>query len=108
MSHVDEFVSMSSEATRKARKAHRCCACGETILPGQVYTRHFTVFDGDVAAYKHCRRCLQIFREICKRSRGEPVLYTLNCGYSWEDTFGAMPADVEALAFALPCDGGPS
>lgn len=41
----------------RARKEHRCDCCGTAIRPGQRYHRLFTIFEGDAATSKHCRRC---------------------------------------------------
>lgn len=41
----------------KARKAHRCAACGGTIAPGTQYVRLFTLFDGEARDDASCAEC---------------------------------------------------
>lgn len=57
---------------RKARKKHRCCECGETIRPGQVYECVKGLWDGCWAEYKTCTLCVKI--------RGDPFPLRL---YLW-------------------------
>lgn len=104
MSHADEFYRVSSGALKVARKAHRCDACRETIQPGHTYYRHAGLLYGEWDHTKQCLRCHAMFEAISARSR-DPVLFTLDCGTSWEDAFGEpCPTEVEALAFTLPGD----
>lgn len=44
-------------ATPKARKAHRCWACGATIYPGERYRREARVGDGSAYTLKLCLPC---------------------------------------------------
>ena len=101
------------ERWRTARKGHACYACHEPINPGDRY--HFTswVFDGSAGSYKHCARCWAMYEAICAAHDAQPGAYSdawehvdlaLNCGTVWEDELGELPADVAALAFALPGD----
>jgi len=87
-----------------ARKEHRCCSCGEGIEPGHRYHYTFGVWDGDVSTYRHCARCWAMFDAIVAQTEpGELVDMQLACGTSWQDAFGSdPPAEVAALAFALP------
>ena len=48
---------------RKARKAHRCCECGGIIQPGEQYTYHSGIWDGDPDSYKICPDCEQLRKE---------------------------------------------
>jgi hypothetical protein len=90
-----------SEKWRKARKPHRCCACGETIQPGHTYHYLSGIWDGSAEDYKHCARCWTIFDALEDRTEGVALL--LNCGETWESAFGeAPPPELAALAFALP------
>lgn len=45
------------ETGRRARKTHRCSACGFSISPGGHYTEHFSVFEGDRFTEKICAAC---------------------------------------------------
>ena len=86
----------ASDRWRKARKPHRCCACGETIRPGDHY--HFTsgVWDGYPDSFKHCARCYRIWEKVLDRAdHGDAVRYDLGCDEEWRDP----PDDVAALAF---------
>jgi hypothetical protein len=44
----------------KARKRHKCYECYGPILPGEVYKRVGSLFDGHWETYKTCPRCLAI------------------------------------------------
>jgi hypothetical protein len=92
----------------RARKDHRCSACGETIRAGSLYTRIGVVFDGTAETVKQCGRCRAIFLAICDQDRCSPIDLGLNCGESWESVFGPCPPDVAALAFMLPHEHGAS
>ena len=45
---------------RKARKDHKCCACGRIIQPGEEYERVFGVWDADPGTFKTCNDCLSL------------------------------------------------
>lgn len=45
---------------RKARKAHRCCECGETIEPGARYLDTTGVWEGGPNRYRTCEGCAEI------------------------------------------------
>lgn len=47
-----------------ARKDHRCSCCGGRIKSGEVYVRHFSVFEGDVSAEKACGACEEMRRDF--------------------------------------------
>jgi hypothetical protein len=48
------------ETERKARKAHQCSSCKGAILPGQPYTKHFSILEpGDrPVSEKICAPCV--------------------------------------------------
>lgn len=100
--HCDVYV----EVGRIARKEHRCMACRERIAPGQHYTVTRSLYDGRWQNWKHCDRCLEMLNAILKQDRyGDMAVDpALNCGTLWEDAFGDVPEDVQALAFAIPSD----
>lgn len=90
---------VSRETWRRARIAHRCCACRETIRPGDRYHYLSGVWDGNPGSYKHCARCWTLLDAITEQwiddgSDFGPRL-DLSCGQPWD--FDA-PAPVE-LAF---------
>lgn len=88
---------------RKARKDHRCVACGETIRRGDTYEKHVDIFDGYVTDIKRCLRCATMWRAAQSKLGWNRVadLY-LNCGEDWEDRYGEPPAHIAALAFWRP------
>lgn len=49
--------SAFSEGTHKARKVHACSECRGIILPGEVYTKTWGVWDGDVLTFRRCEDC---------------------------------------------------
>ena len=50
-------AELSSWTFRKARKQHRCVACGGVIAAGKRYGILFTVFDGEAQSDKSCLPC---------------------------------------------------
>jgi hypothetical protein len=102
MSHADEFFAVQSGKVKTARKPHRCDACREAIAAGERYYDHKGLIDGTWERTKQCMRCHAIWRELVRACPGEPILMRLDCGEEWEDVLGPCPADVAALAFALP------
>lgn len=55
-----EMPSAYSEKTRKARKEHKCCECGETIKKGAEYQYTSGVWDGRPDSFKQCINCAEI------------------------------------------------
>jgi hypothetical protein len=93
------------ERSVKARKAHICDACKETIAPGHRYWKVSIVFDGTAETVIRCLRCQEIHLAI-RRSwieRGVDEMWPdekLNCGEVWEDEHnGPPPIEVAQLAF---------
>lgn len=54
-----------SETIVRARKAHSCCECRETIPHGAEYERTVGKWDGAVNTYKTCLACSEIRRTLC-------------------------------------------
>ena len=83
---------------RKARKEHKCVACGETIRAGDRY--HFVSQKDDTfGTFKHCARCWTLGEAILEAG-ADSWQYDLNCGVSWQEAFGQEPPDeVARLAF---------
>lgn len=74
-------------------------ACSETIEPGQRYRYSSGVWEGTPGSFKHCARCWHLYTELCDRSHDD-VAIMLDCGETWESSFGeAPPSDIAALAF---------
>jgi len=86
------------DAWRRARKEHKCFACGESIHQGDVY--HFTAQkDDEFCTFKHCARCWALGQAIIDAG-ADSWQYDLRCGVSWQEAFGEEPPDeVARLAF---------
>lgn len=54
-----------SATTRKARKSHRCCECGDPILPGDVYEYVCGKAEGEIFTVKTCAACVEIRKAFC-------------------------------------------
>ena len=52
-----EMPSTINTIERKARTAHKCCECDDTISPGDKYEYTSGVWDGRGASFKTCLRC---------------------------------------------------
>lgn len=105
----DERYVVYHERQVRARKAHACSACRETIPAGTAYVRVTWVFDGSADGVKRCNRCQAIhlhLRKKCAESDEDDLWpdERLNCGLKYEDEWGDLPDEIEALAFALPTD----
>lgn len=103
-----ESVDVYSNKMHTARKEVSCSACCENILVGQRYFREAALFDGEWIVTKRCLRCERIYQHLCllaKASEGGWPDSSLRCGHSYEEVHGeAAPAEIAALAFALPSD----
>lgn len=105
----DGFCEVYTRRTPVARKPHACCACGETIRPGDRYLDLTTIHRGDLRAYKRCLRCDAIHVHLVANvdaagDRGEwwPA-EALDCGNRYEDEWGGPPPDdISRLAFLTP------
>ena len=94
------------ERLLKARKAHKCTACGETIAKGHRYWRAGALFDGQWNTHKRCLRCKAIFDHLVARvvTTGmyldEGIAVDLDCGQDYQDAWGEdPPPEIAALAF---------
>lgn len=54
----------------KARKPHKCNCCGVNISPGEIYLKHFSVFDGQAYAEKMCDPCHTLMCEFSEAHEG--------------------------------------
>lgn len=102
-----ETYEIYNEQFPRARKAHTCSACKETIPSGIKYARIFVLFEKEVTIYKRCLRCQKIhehLRKLCYKHYMWPD-ERLNCGLNYADEWGQEPPpEIAALAFALPGD----
>lgn len=54
-----------AEAMRRARKAHKCCECGDPIAAGDLYHYASGNSDGDFFTAKTCASCEEIRKAFC-------------------------------------------
>ena len=54
---VDNYSEVWHEQEVKARKQHVCDGCNGLIAKGSKYTKHFSIFDGQVTSEKCCAAC---------------------------------------------------
>jgi hypothetical protein len=52
------------ESSRRARKTHVCCECGQLINPGERYQYVRGLWDGAWQSFKTCEICVRIRRDI--------------------------------------------
>ena len=73
MSCADVCLSMEFDGTTDfytekivtARKAHRCCECGDVIPVGARYERVVGKWDGDFGTFETCLVCVEIRKAFC-------------------------------------------
>ena len=84
---ADGYADCWSITTPKARKAHICCECKDTIKPGEKYERIFSIYDGAINVYKTCLFCAAEFKRLdVKRDYYDPGLVKgdLACALVWD------------------------
>lgn len=84
------------EQIRRARVAHRCCACVDWIRAGDRYTYISGVWDGRGSSHKRCLRCSTISDHLSEMAslhgEAQPRI-DLGCGHTYEDIFEEHPPD---------------
>ena len=65
-----EYCKVWREVTVKARKPHQCSCCKRTIAAGELYLRHFSVFEGQAVTHKMCSECEKDRDEFAKAHGG--------------------------------------
>lgn len=103
MCDYGESPTAWSETWRTARKTHRCCACGETVRPGDRYHYLSGVWDGSPGSYKHCARCWTMFKmieDVAEVFDEGGIRLDLACGELWRDNFS--DPEPTHLAFLTP------
>ena len=60
-----DLPEFSHDVERRARKAHRCCECRETIPKGATYEYTVGKWDGRIIAHKTCLPCVEIRNALC-------------------------------------------
>jgi len=77
----EDGPSCSTTATPKARKAHRCYECRETIPRGMKYERVSGIWKGSPLRYKTCLSCVEIRTHFTRGPDCEGFYY----GQLWPD-----------------------
>lgn len=62
---VEMGPSVARDEIRTARKQHKCCECGNPILPGDKYEYATGRWDGEWSHYKTCVSCKWIRDRYC-------------------------------------------
>lgn len=100
--YADEQYAVYDERFPRARKEHKCDACGDCIQRGDRYTRVGIVFDGEAYSVIRCLRCQTIhehLRTLDKSGEMWPDEW-LDCGEEYTDHWGKEPPpEIAALAF---------
>ena len=61
----DQFPECFTEVMIKARKEHKCCECGDIIMPGQIYRREKGIWNGKWDCFDTCSVCSAIRDDYC-------------------------------------------
>ncbi len=85
----DDYPEFSRAAQVKARKPHRCSACGATIQAGDEYESISGKSDGYFWVSKVCRRCCYDRYRIVEHELAE--------GCKWQEAWPAVDDIVEHL-----------
>ena len=85
---VEDPPTMDISRTRRARKAHVCCECGDTIEAGSLYQYTDNLTDEKWRHYKTCARCENVASDFFPRGRyyGNLVQDFYECfGFDYRD-----------------------
>lgn len=96
----DMLPEFLTQATRKARKQHRCCECGAMIECGERYERHDGKWDGEMCTFKWCARCAEVAAFI----RAHVPCFCWNYHSLHEDAFACaehMSKEAPGLLFGV-------
>lgn len=104
MSGVAEVgVEVYRCTVRRARKTHKCYACGRKIHSGQKYSYTFVVSEGEQYKIKRCGACEITYRHLDKlcREHNESEHSTdwlvpeldLSCGLAYAEEWGGPPPE---------------
>lgn len=103
----EEYCIVHRHEIRKARKEHECCACGAVIRPGDYYACVFSLGQEGAEAYKRCGSCEKTWRHLDAKCREHNRIHNdslfpfedLSCGKAYEEEWGELPDEIEALPF---------
>lgn len=108
----DERCDIYQERLIKARKEHRCDACGGIIRPGHVYSKTAALGDGSWTNVIRCGRCETIYNHLVNRFSKEAYpdevpAWALDCGHEYEERWDEPPPpEIAALAFLTDEEAG--
>lgn len=97
-----DTYAVYDEVYRRARKTHRCQACGLTINPGERYASVHAVWAGSAETIKRCGRCQTIHEHLKQQGNGDTWPdERLDCGLDYEEEWGEPPPlEIQAVVFA--------
>lgn len=98
----DGWCPVWEEEVRRARKEHRCDACGEIIRRGDRYGSTRSLYDGSWQTTCRCARCETMFSFLQSvMPSGEACHRSLDCGHEWSEIHRDVepPEWVQALPF---------
>jgi hypothetical protein len=102
----DDVAEVWEQRKRRARKDHKCRACGIKIRRGDLYVYHFSLFEGQVDTVKRCLACDAIYEHLCSITDFEnQPMPALNCGHEYKEVHGREPPpEIARLAFMTPAE----
>lgn len=77
----DDEPEFHRVSEKRARKAHKCCECAETIRPGEFYEHASGKWEGKIEAFHTCERCAGL------RSSYFAMGYCVSYGNLWSDHY---------------------
>jgi hypothetical protein len=99
---AEGYCHFYQSITRRAKKQHRCEACGLTIQYGERYQYVSYLYEGLFETVKRCGRCETIFRHLQTLiDTDQVVMERLDCGLDYEEEWEAPPpVELQAAIFA--------
>lgn len=105
------YFEISRKPT-KAAKRHRCIWCGKSILPGSVYVREASKFDGDFQFHRWHPECDESAREYFASGEEEfsawenerPPSAAVLEYESWDCRLLVGPPKMDAAVWAKECE----
>lgn len=104
--YFGEEYPVYDERFPRARKPHKCDACGEPIAPGHRYARIGIVSNHSAETLVRCLRCQTIHEHLRGLGDADDRSWPderLDCGEEYREHWQRdPPADIAALAFVTP------
>jgi hypothetical protein len=108
--HIDdcEPCDYHKSKIRKARKQHKCTACGRAIKPGHYYRYVTGKFDDHVYTVKRCGACERTYQHLQKVGDGELIPdENLDCGLDYQEEHRQPPPpEIAKLPFLSDDEAG--